>query len=409
MLSFFLTQTISHNPLLILPGLYGSTLYATTNNTGLPFYCSQKYNDKLIWVNLGTVLSPFINCFLYSITNKVDDNGYPNNTFELKPHDFGGNESVLDIIHIPGITKFYGMFTKLLNFLQDRDYEVKRDLYSVPYDFRNVPLFPGHFFDDLINLIEKAYSKEGKKVDLFGFSQGCFVLQQFLTEHTTEEWRSKYVNQVVFLAPSFTGSTSIFYEFWTKKFAFAPFLHMKQVREFMESWSGFHIHVPNTKVFENETIVFGPNGEEYKPKDLFDLMVEQKVIKGNNIKMFKHAWDRLITKYPKEIDPKIPVTIFYNDGVKTRFRYRFSKGWNKDPEIIYGEGDGTISSVGLKNICSTWKNVKCHRIHGETDDYSHDGLINNEFVFQQIYNILNGKEVVTEIPQNKQTANKKEL
>ena len=141
---------------------------------------------------------------------------------------------------------------------------------------------------------------------------------------------------------------------------------MKLINRFMESWSGFHIHFPNTKVFKNETIIFGPKGEEYKSEQLFDLMVEKHIINGNYIKMAKYSWDKFVTKMPQEIDSSIPVHLFYNDGIPTRYQLNFTKGWNKLPEIIYNKGDGTIPAIGPKTICNTWKNVKWNGILANT-------------------------------------------
>ena len=347
---------------------------------------------------------PLLNCFLYSITNSVDDNGYPKNQFELKPHDFGGNESVLEIIHIPKIKKFYNMFTNLLKYSFRRGYTIRRDIYSAPYDFRNVPVFPGTFFENLTKLVETAYEKEKKKVDLFGFSQGCYVIHNFLTERTTKEWRRKYINQVVFLAPSLSGSTSIFYEFWTKKFAFAPFLNkMNLVKKFMMSWPGFHIHFPNTEIFKDEILIFGPNSEEYKARDLLPAMIARHIISDEYVRMAQISWDRYVTNYPKELDEEIPVHLFYNDGVPTRYQLNFSKGWDKLPTIIYNEGDGTIPAIGPRSLCSNWKHVKCYNFNINSDRYDHDGIIDNPFVFEQVFNALDGFPVNTFPPEKNST------
>ena len=392
---FFLFSLLvaSKNPIVLLPPLYGSSLYAYSNDTGLPFYCKKTYNGTKIWVNGAMLIPPALNCFLLTILNHPDENGIPKNKIELKPLTFGGNESVLEIIDVPLTKGFYQMYTKILGVFKDNGYVMNKDLFTAAYDFRNVPVFGGTFWDDLKKLIEKAYEDNHAKVDMFGYSQGGFTTQQFLTKHTTKEWRKKYINKVFLLAPSFTGASSVFYEFWTKEFSFAPFLKIEGVRKFMESWPTFHFHIPNFKIYENETYVYGPKGEEYKSHQVFDLLKEHEVIRGNNIsKMFEHSL-KIISQYPDEIDTNIPVTILYNSGINTSFALNFSKGWNKNPEKVFKQGDGTVSSFGLKSVCDKWKNTKCHDFDSHDESMTHDNLIFNNYVLNQIQNVIAGKPI----------------
>ena len=178
--TFALLAIANKKPVVLLPGLYGSNLHVSYGkNVKVPWYCPKKMDDEFLWIRAKFLFPPFINCIALLTQNEFD-----NDTQKLKSipgvnisvKNFGGKGSVDYIVKNKGKHKenepngkftFFDSFDSIINYFEDRGYEVGNDFFIAPYDWRRAPLFVDDYWDKLRHLIEVAYEKSnGQKVTL---------------------------------------------------------------------------------------------------------------------------------------------------------------------------------------------------------------------------------------------------
>lgn len=153
-------------------------------------------NDELLWISTKLVLHPFTNCITYLSQLKFDNEtqklkNYLNDNITVK--DFGRHTSIdyiiknqikyknYDVLKPKSKLSFVDNFGSLIKFFVKKGYELEKKLFAIPYDWRLAPLFIDDFWITFRNQIEAAYHlSNDKKVTLFGYSMGCFIIQQFL-------------------------------------------------------------------------------------------------------------------------------------------------------------------------------------------------------------------------------------
>ncbi|KAK8892808.1 hypothetical protein M9Y10_030056 [Tritrichomonas musculus] len=385
MLFIFITY---RNPVVLLPPFFGSNLWITYNNTNLPWYCPKSENDKLLWLRASYLLPHKINCMLKLMTSFIDEKGkikdWPNSSVYI--HDFGGDESASYIIQTDLFHKKFGSsFVYFVEHFKKLGWEVKKDLFVAAYDWRIAPTFSESFWPDFKQLIEKAYKNNNDtKVVIIGFSQGGSMIQQFLTKHSTIEWKEKFISHVILISPAFTGFVQDLYNLWMKEHPFAPFIHLDSLNTCFEQMPGVHAILPNEFIFKDATIAYGPDGEEYKGKDLRKLLMNHLLSNEHSRKIFEIT-EETLSEPPSDIGVK--TTLLMNSGVKTAIALNFSNGFNKRPIRIFSGGDGTLAAFGYKWVCNNWKNITCVDFNNSGDNYHHYPLISNNRVLNLISNI----------------------
>ncbi|EAX96874.1 lcat-prov protein, putative [Trichomonas vaginalis G3] len=213
--------------------------------------------DELIWVDATMFISKRRDCLCKLLTPRLDSDGkirnYKNISIYVK--DFGGEESLRYVANFKVIDyPFVESMASIIDYYKKHGYEIKKDLFLVPYDFRISPAFSSEFHEDLKSLIENASKLNNQKVTLFGFSLGDFNSQYFLQNKVDQAWKDKYIDQLILLAPSFVGMTSNLLSFWTKSSSLVPNYHAPELQELCESWPSIHVHNPNLYAFGNRTV-----------------------------------------------------------------------------------------------------------------------------------------------------------
>lgn len=447
--------SVDHSPIVILPGLYGSNLYATYDHpAGLPWYCQQKMDDELMFLRVKFLIPPLYNCLPF-----LSHLNYDNETqkvfnhpgVKINVHDFGGDGAVDYIIknqgkYIPnqkfqGI-KFYDFYHSLITYFSKNGYRVGRNFFTAPYDWRRGPMFSDDFWPDFKKLIEEAYEKSnGKKVTLIGFSMGCFMIQQFLAaekisqdpifdqEHikrsindinsiVNESWKEKYLEKVIFLAPSFGGSFNYFASVFGQYATINSNVHNEYFKDFAMNSPSFHSHFPNFEIFGEIPIVQGPTGRNYTAKQLTELVKNFTTISDNNRQIMEKSIE-IQKKAPYDIGDNIPLLVIYNSQISTPVLLNYSKGWDQPPERInLPNGDGTIQVQGPRYLCDHWSSTNRPLIcidlnNNDEKNYLHSTLPNNPFVQELLLNFSTqhelwekkGKFDISLKQQNNQTEN----
>lgn len=216
MLALFLISALStnftNNPVVLVPGLFGTNLYISYDEkVNVPCFCPKKMNDELLWIPTKLVLPPFLNCVAYLSQTNFDNETqtlHNRHNVNITVKDFGKHTSVDYIIknqikhkdydaqEPKGILTFYDNFGSFIKYFVGKGYEIGKNFFVTPYDWRLAPLFIDDFWDNFRKQIENAYySTNNRKVTLLGFSMGCFMIQQFLaSERLLEQNKDKMIN-----------------------------------------------------------------------------------------------------------------------------------------------------------------------------------------------------------------------
>ena len=388
LLSFFLRFCFGKQPVVLVPPFYGTNLWVTYKDANLPWYCPQEGNDSLLWVGPKYLLPHRISCFFNLMTTFLDENGkivnWPNSTISI--HDFGGDESTRFAAH----SETFGIsavvtYSKIVDSFVEKGWTLKKDLFVAPFDWRIAPTYSEDLFEKLKDLIQIASQRnENQKVVLFGFSLGGFVSQQFLSKHMTSDWKKQYIKQAILMAPSFTGTTDNLYNLWIHRTPLMPIIKMEALDLVLESWPVAHAHMPNEVIFANETIVYGPDGKEYKAPDVYYLIMNHSIVRKEFHQMYEKS-EKILREEPKDLG--VPTTILYNTAVPTTVKLNYSKGWTEKPQKIKGKGDGSILGDGLEWACRTWKNTRCFDFKNPSKEFHHQPLISNQYVLDVISNL----------------------
>ena len=384
-LSFFVTY---RNPVILLPPFYGTNLWVTYNQANLPSYCSKSKNDSLLWLNTAYMLPLKMSCLFKLITTFIDDEGHitnwPNTTISI--HDFGGDESTKFVIQNE-LLFHKGFGPSLLNFVEhftELGWQLKKDLFIAPYDWRIGPTFSDQFWPDFRKLIEDAYSVQNEKVTIIAFSQGGYMTHHFLTKHCTQKWKDDFISQVILLSPSFAGDIQMLYNLWSKRIPTFPYIHSDAQSLCFEQMPSIHAHIPNEVVYKDVVLVYGPNGEEYKAGDLRDIIFDHLLFNENARKTFDKSQE---IRKERPADLGVKTTLLMNSKRETAVALNFSNGWNKNPVRIIGEGDGTMPAYGHRWVCKHFNNITCIDFNSTSAKYDHYPLISTKRVLNIVSNI----------------------
>ena len=395
MLAFALWALCRANlPVIILPPLYGSNLYVSYNKTDLPWYCPSEMDNELLWVDTKLFVPPRINCLLKLLqvfydtkTGKIGNR--PGVEVKVHPDHFGGDESVRYVDS--GILghQFVDALASMTSFFLTHGYRMKKDLYAAPYDWRIAPAGIDEFWGQLHDLIIEAYLKNGNtKVTILGYSCGAFNLHHFLTTKVTEEWKQKYIEKIVFLAPSFTGTHDVFDGLFNRYTPLIPFWRTEVMADMVESLPCVHAHLQNVEVFGNLTMVVGPDGENYTAADLKDLLIRHNRVRGDCQPMLEKS---MPFRQKAPVDINLPTMVIYNTGVPTHVRLEYNRGWDKWPDYVTDRGDGTIPANGAEWVCEKWDHTRnpmvCVDLDNDHQRFNHQPLTYNPYVHELLFNV----------------------
>lgn len=399
MLSLLFTLSFSEKlkPIVLIPGAMRSRLEVNSTRDTIS-YCSHK-NKNLAWLNVFSFVPPFINCFFdYFALDYDEEKGisHSKENVSIKPQ---GNFGELDNIIGTGPKIFglrlFGYLNKFIDRLKEIGYVEKQNLFAAPYDWRLGVAHLGEYFDNLRKLVENAYTLNGNtKVHLFSHSLGGWVIYVFLTEKTTPEWRQKYIDAVTLSAPSWSGSGTALSGFVRHTLPFVPFYKTDRLRDFIDSLGMYHIHLPSSFYYENDTLVVKKDGQNIKGKDVIKYI--KSVFSEKHFKMAEANFN-LTSKPHKPLD--VPTNIAYNSGIKQTMGYDLKHG-----KSIQMEGDGLVGSKGLDWVCKNWNkaDLRCHKFNSSSLKFIHQLLPRSkEATDVYLDMIFNGK-----VPKPAKTTNK---
>lgn len=293
-----------------------------------------------------------------------------------------------------------GYMAPLVESLEQIGYVNGKTLFGAPYDFRYGLAPEGHpsdvgskFLQELKDLIEEASaSNGGKPVILLSHSLGgLFVLQ--LLNRNPISWRKKFIKHFVALSAPWGGTVDEMLTFASGNSLGVPLVEPLQVREEQRSSESNLWLLPNPKLFGSEKpLVITPNAT-YSAYDVAQFLSDIGFPQG--VYPYK---SRILPLTEKLVAPGVPITCIIGTGVSTMETLFYGKnGFDEQPEILYGDGDGTVNLVSLLALESLWSNkknqtLKVIKIRG----VSHTSILNNDAALEEIIGEISGINSIVE-------------
>jgi lecithin-cholesterol acyltransferase len=257
----------------------------------------------------------------------------------------------------------------------DLGYTKEADLFGIPFDWRFGLHLNSSFWENVTKLIEAAVLSNGAKAVLIGHSMGSKFIHHFLTNLTTAEWRAKFIESTVLIAPSLGGSGAQYLALWTKEFAGMGYLGT--FPDTVNGMGGIHIHMFNADIFENVTVFIDEKGKVFKGRDIVSAVKDNGMVPGDYEKIFD-LYIPFFATVPRALD--VPVAIVYNSRLNTPITIDRSSG---SDVFVYGRGDTHVNAEGPEYFCSQWRGptpVDCFDLMSDGFESSHITMLWNSDV-----------------------------
>lgn len=278
----------------------------------------------------------------------------------------------------------------LVESLQNVGYVDGKTLFGAPYDFRYGLAADGHssrvgskFLQDLKDLIEKATaSNKGKPVILLSHSLGGLFALELLNRNPSS-WLRRHIKHFIALSAPWGGSIDELLTFASGNTLGVPLVDPLIVRGEQRSSESNLWLLPSPKFFDIEKpLVISPFAN-YTAGDIVQFLNDIGFPEG--IQPYK---SRILPLIERLAVPEVPVTCMFGLNVKTpeKLIYRSkAEGFDEQPEVVYGDGDGTVNMASLLGLESLWKEnrkqpFKVVTIRG----VSHMSILKEEIALQEI-------------------------
>uniref|UniRef100_A0A2P2MZ33 Lecithin-cholesterol acyltransferase-like 1 n=1 Tax=Rhizophora mucronata TaxID=61149 RepID=A0A2P2MZ33_RHIMU len=402
MLSTCQARDSNLHPLILVPGSGGNQLEARLTCGYKPsnLICNlypilkQKGGWFRVWFDPFVLLAPFTQCFaermmLYYDQDLDDYHNAPG--VETRVHHFGSTQSLLYLD--PCLKQVTGYMAPLVESLERIGYVDSETLFGAPYDFRYGLAAEGHpskvgskFLQDLRNLIENASKRNGgKPVIILSHSLGgLFVLQ--LLNRNPLSWRKRYIKHFIALSAPWGGTVEEMLTFAAGNTLRVPLVDPLLVRGEQRSSESNLWLLPNPKVYGERHLVITPNAT-YSAYEMAEFLDDIGFSEG------VHPYKTRILPLTEElIAPNIPVTCIIGNGVKTPETLSYSKdGFSGQPEVVYGDGDGTVNMASLLALETFWAGEASQSLKVTIiRDVSHASILKSDIALDEIVGEISG-------------------
>ena len=386
---------LARTPVVLVPGAFRSRLVInTTRNTA--WYCPARLTNSQFWVRLSYFVPPILNCFVDWMTVELDpetDTLRNRENVSIDALNFGGVDGVYSTG--PGLFGFYVLayYKQIVRQLKRVGYRAQHDVFGAPYDWRFGAAQPDSHFERFKALIEHAYELNKERVVVISHSLGCQITNRLLTEKTTPEWRKKYIENIVYVAPSWSGAGTVIDAIWWAQMG--PLRKLKGLRDMLQSLGTLHIHMPHVLGYEDATVFVDQRGQEYGPGQLMNVLLKNGRMDETKLKIAEKN-TKFIKEWPQA--PDVKTSILYNSGIPTRMGLNLSR-WKTIGTQIYDSGDGLVGSRVIEWVCKNWNNhLKCVDVASPRFGHRHKYLLSTSDTRDTILELALGNITLQQMP-----------
>ncbi|XP_023535608.1 lecithin-cholesterol acyltransferase-like 1 [Cucurbita pepo subsp. pepo] len=394
----------SLHPVILIPGAGGNQLEArlTKDYKSSSVFCS-RWNPIMkdtqgwfrLWFTPTVLLAPYTDCFARRMTlyYDTDSDDYRNAIgVQTRVNKFGSVQSLLYLD--PTLKKITTYMAGLVDSLEAIGYVRDKTLFGAPYDFRYGLAPEGHpcavgskFLKDLKELVEKASSSNGgKSVILVSHSLGGLFALQFLNRNPPS-WRKHFIKHLVALSTPWGGSVEGMRTFASGNTLGVPLVNPLLVRTEQRSSESNLWLLPNPTIYDRKTPIVITQNSNYTvdeiPRFLKDIGFGEGV----------YPYESRIVPLMEQLQaPGVHLTCVIGGGVKTPETLSYGEnGFDEQPEIGYGDGDGTVNTVSLRALERLWAEEKNQTLETIVlPGVSHKSILEKRDALDAIINKISG-------------------
>ncbi|KAL6645154.1 hypothetical protein ACP70R_016762 [Stipagrostis hirtigluma subsp. patula] len=307
--------------------------------------------------------------------------------YDADADDYRNADGVATRVPFFGSTRGLIGWDPLVRKLEATGYREGESLFAAPYDFRYSVAPPGHpsvvgdlYFRDLGRLLRRATRlNQGRPAIVVAHSYGCALTYQFLLSRPLP-WRRRHVGRVVLLAPALGGFTAGMYLLSAGMGYGLPNVTRPTMTRLARSQQSALWRLPTPVVFGDRPLVVTKNAT-YTARDVAGFLEAIGFPEG-----VRPYLTRVLPLWEALPAPMVPVTSVIGVGVRTPETYVFgTEGFEGEPEVVYGDGDGDINMVSLEAVEREWSNVegqvfKVVRLPG----VHHAGFFSGDFALERV-------------------------
>ncbi|CAL4929925.1 unnamed protein product [Urochloa decumbens] len=291
--------------------------------------------------------------------------------------------------------------------LEDMGYRDGETLLAAPYDFRYAVAPPGHpstvgarYFSDLARLLRSSRLSTGRPAIVVAHSFGCALTYQFLLSRPLP-WRRRHVRHVVFLGSALGGFAPGMHALSAGMDYGLPGMSRPAMLRLARSQQSALWRLPTPLVFGDKPLAVvsaaaagnaTSTTTTYTARNMSAFL--EAIGFGEAVRPYE---TRVLPMWEALPAPMVPVTSVVGCGVRTPETYVFGKdGFEGEPEVVYGDGDGDINTVSLAGI-EGWAEVEGQALEVvRLPGVRHSGFFSVDFavdtVVDEIYKAGGGVE-----------------
>ncbi|GAB0093285.1 phospholipase A2 group XV [Sergentomyia squamirostris] len=375
------------SPIVFIPGDGGSQVDAKLDKPEVVHYICQKHTNDFfnIWLNMELLVPLVIDCWIDNVKLYYDN---VTRTTSNSPGvitripGWGHPETVewLDPSHASAGAYFKDIGNALVSIGYERNVSIR----GAPYDFRKAPNENTQWFVDLKTLIEETYTLNDKQpVTLVAHSMGGPMSLIFLQQQT-REWKSKYIARMVTLAGAWAGSAKAVKVFAIGDDLGSFALSGKTMRAEQITSPSLAWLMPSPLFWKPDEILVQTQSRAYTMKQLEEFF---------NDLQYRTGWEMMqdTMKYMMNFSPPdVEVHSLYGTNISTveKLYYRKSKNLDGTPELINGDGDGTVNLRSLQ-ASTQWRDLQKQKVYTmELPGVDHMAILSDSRVIKYIIDLL---------------------
>ncbi|KAK2918210.1 group XV phospholipase A2 [Channa argus] len=327
-------------PVVLIPGDLGNQLEAKLDKPSVVHYICYKKTDTFftLWLNLELLVPVAIDCWIDNIRliyNSTTHTTLSPPGVEIRVPGFG---YTYPLEYLDPSKHSVGMyFFTIVQSLVDSGYTRDIDIKGAPYDWRKAPNEHKEYFLALQHMIEEMAEKAGERVVLIAHSMGNVYTLYFLNQQP-QAWKDRYIKAFIAIGPPWAGVAKTLRVVISGDNDHIPVISPLKMRSQQRSavsttWLFPYVHSwPKDKVLVQT------------PTTNYTVLDYQRLFSDLG---FEDGWLMRQDTEPLVFDltpPGVAVHCLYGTGTKTPESFRYSDKFpDVEPEVLYGEGDGTVN------------------------------------------------------------------
>ncbi|KAK9294345.1 hypothetical protein QLX08_011015 [Tetragonisca angustula] len=376
------------SPVIFVPGDGGSQVEAKLNKTSVVHYLCEKVSTEYfnIWLNLELLVPVIIDCWIDNmklIYDNVTRTTRNQNGVDIRIPGWG-DPFVVEYLD-PSKASPGSYFKDIGNMLvNELGYIRNHSIRGAPYDFRKAPNENEIFFNKLKDLIEETYDNNNQTpVTLLAHSMGGPMTLIFL-QRQSQKWKDKYINCLITLAAVWGGSVKALKVFAVGDDLGAYLLRQSILKDQQITSPSLGWLLPSRLFWKDTEILVQSEQKNYTLLTLQDYLIDINVPNGWEFRKDNEKYQLNFTA------PGVEVHCLYgtNIGTVQRLYYKPGTSIEGSPQLISGDGDGTVNLRSLEG-CKYWQNKQKRKVYSQVfPGVNHMDILKNSNVLNYIKTIL---------------------